>query len=95
MCHQSVALLQREIENKGIRTASVMHVPNLAYRVRPPRVFMVDAPLGSTFSKPYDLVGHRSIVIDVLDFALNGGNEEYFKAPYTWDEQMGGLVRKE
>lgn len=30
MCHQSVGLLQREIESRGIRTASVMHVPNLA-----------------------------------------------------------------
>ena len=95
MCHQSVAILQREIESRGIRTASVMHVPNLAVRVKPPRMFIVDAPLGCTFSKPYDFSTHREIVKDVLDFAANGGNEDYFISPYTWDDQTGGLVYRE
>lgn len=94
MCHQSVGLLQRAIESKGIRTASVMHVPNLAERVKPPRMFIVDAPLGCTFSKPYDLNGHKSIVQDVLDFAINGGNEDYFESPYKWDDSNGGLVKE-
>lgn len=95
MCHQSVGLLQREIEERGIRTASVMHVPNLAMQIKPPRMFIVDAPLGCTFSKPYDFKQHRNIVLDVLDFAMNGGNEDYFVSPYVWDDENGGLIKDE
>lgn len=92
MCHQSVGLLQREIESRGIRTASVMHLPNLAQRIRPPRIYCVEAPLGETFSKPYDIKYHREILMGAIEFAATGGPEEIMAAPFRWDDQRKGPV---
>lgn len=89
MCHQSVGLVQREIESRGIRTVLVGHFPHIAERIRPPRMFMVDAPLGETFSKAYDYEMHERVAHDALEFARTGGDEMIYYAPYVWDDHHG------
>lgn len=89
MCHQSVGLVAREIESRGIRTVLVGHFPHLAERIRPPRMFITDTPLGETFSKAYDFEMHHQIVHEALEFARTGGGEEIYYAPYVWDDQEG------
>ena len=89
MCHQSVGLVQREIERRGIRTVLVGHFPHLAERIRPPRMFIVDAPLGETFSKAYDFETRETLVKEALEFARTGGDELIYYSPYEWDDTDG------
>lgn len=89
MCHQSVGLVAREIESRGIRTVLVGHFPHLAERIRPPRMFIVDAPLGETFSRAYDYAMHETIAHEALEFARTGGGELIHYAPYVWDDNEG------
>lgn len=91
MCHQSVGLVARELEKHGIRTVLCGHFPHLAERIRPPRMFIVDAPLGETFSKAYDFDMHEKVTHEALEFARTGGAEMIYYAPYVWGEN-GGLV---
>lgn len=89
MCHQSVGLVAREIEKHGIRTVLVGHFPHLAERIRPPRMYMVDAPLGETFSRAYHYDMHETIAHEALEFARTGGDELIYYAPYVWDDHEG------
>lgn len=85
ICHQSVGLVQREIESRGIRTASIMHLPKLAKKVRPPRMLHIKFPLGRTFSTTaYDIDLQTRIVKDLLEFALDGGSEETKSYPKSF-----------
>ncbi|MDK6855855.1 hypothetical protein ACX3VT_08290 [Aerococcus sanguinicola] len=89
MCHQSVGLVAREIESRGIRTVLVGHFPHIAERIRPPRMYIVDAPLGETFSSAYDYHMHEVIVHEALEFARTGGSELIYYPPYVWKDYTG------
>lgn len=92
MCHQSVGLVQREIEARGIRTVLTGHFPHIAERIRPPRMFIVDAPLGETFSKAYDFEMHERVVTDAIEFARSSGGEVVAYPPYVWDDEDGLVI---
>lgn len=84
ICHQSVGLIQREIESRGIRTASIMHLPKVAEKVRPPRMMHIHFPLGRTFGRSFDTQLQTKIVKDLLNFAIDGGPEELVNLNYKW-----------
>lgn len=92
MCHQSVGLVAREIEKQGIRTVLCGHFPGLAERIRPPRMFIVDAPLGETFSMPYHYDMHERVVHDALEFARTSGGEVIAYPPYVWKDHEGLVI---
>lgn len=52
MCHQSVGLIQSVIERAGIATVSVSNLEQVTRRVDPPRVLLVDRPLGYPLGAP-------------------------------------------
>jgi D-proline reductase (dithiol) PrdB len=52
MCHQSVGLIQSVIERAGIATVSVSNLEQVTRRVAPPRVLLVDRPLGYPLGAP-------------------------------------------
>lgn len=54
MCHQSVGLIQSVIERAGIATVSVSNLAQVTRRVDPPRVLLVDRPLGYPLGTPLD-----------------------------------------
>lgn len=68
------------MEAQGIRTASIMHLPRLAEKVRPPRMLTVEFPLGLTFGEPDNPAMHRKVMGQLLDLAVTGGLEE--ERPY-------------
>lgn len=70
------------MESRGIRTASIMHLPKVAAKVRPPRMLQIDFPLGRTFSTAFDVELQTRMVRDLLDFAIHGGAEELLKKDY-------------
>lgn len=54
MCHQTVSLVQTELERRGIVTASLSVLPDITARLAPPRALTVDAPLGAPVGPPND-----------------------------------------
>ena len=66
MCHQTVGLLQSEIERHGIATASITALPEITRRVRPPRALHVPYPLGFPLGEP----GNASLQRKVLEALL-------------------------
>ncbi len=54
MCHQSVGLIQRIIEQQGITTVSLSLLKEITEKVRPPRALFVPYPLGYPLGAPND-----------------------------------------
>ena len=46
MCHQTVGLVQAELERSGIVTASLSMMPEITRKISPPRALAVPYPLG-------------------------------------------------
>jgi hypothetical protein len=46
MCHQSVGLIQRQVEYAGITTVSISVLREITEKTRPPRALFVPFPLG-------------------------------------------------
>lgn len=46
MCHQTVGLVQAQLERDGIVTASLSMMPEITRKIRPPRALAVPYPLG-------------------------------------------------
>jgi hypothetical protein len=55
MCHQTVSLVQVELERRGIVTVSLSVMPDVTRRLAPPRALVVDAPLGAVMGPPHDV----------------------------------------
>ncbi len=71
MCHQSVGLIARQIEARGIPTICMSSAYSITAAVHPPRAVFLDFPLGHTAGKPHDKALQRKIMIDTLS-ALDG-----------------------
>lgn len=52
MCHQSVGLIQRQIEYAGITTVSISLLREITETTRPPRALFVPFPLGYPLGEP-------------------------------------------
>jgi D-proline reductase (dithiol) PrdB len=66
LCHQTVGILARVIEEAGIPTMVISVAPNLTDRVKPPRTAYYTGDLGSVAGKP----NWREYQLRVLDEAL-------------------------
>ncbi len=66
MCHQAVGLIQAEIEQLGIPTASITMLADITRAVRPPRALAVSYPLGYPLGAPHDVELQRRIVRALL-----------------------------
>jgi hypothetical protein len=62
MCHQSVGLIQRQIESQGMTTVSLSLLREITEKVRPPRALFVPYPLGYPLGAPQDAVLQRRIM---------------------------------
>jgi len=63
LCHQSVALIARAIENAGIPTMTIAVVKQVVESVRPPRVALYDGEFGSVSGKP-NFPEHQRRILD-------------------------------
>lgn len=66
MCHQTVSLVQTELERRGIATMSLSVMPDITRQVQPPRVLEVDASLGSPLGPPNDVEAHLATLRRML-----------------------------
>lgn len=74
MCHQSVGLIQSVIERAGIAAVSVSNLGQVTSRVDPPRVLLVDRPLGYPLGASLDAPLQTRIISAAL--ALLSGPAE-------------------
>jgi len=64
-----VGLIQSVVEQSGIPTVSVSILPEVTRKVSPPRVLVVDAPLGYPLGKDGDPEVQRRLVVQMLGLA--------------------------
>jgi D-proline reductase (dithiol) PrdB len=75
MCHQTVGLVQGEIEAAGMVTASLTMLPEITRKVQPPRALEVPYPLGFPLGRPGDADLHRRILRSLLEMCQDGRAE--------------------
>lgn len=61
-----------------------MHLPKVGGKVRPPRILHIVAPLGNTFHYPNDSIRQKDILKELLNFSLDGQDEEIRKSKYRF-----------
>ena len=66
-CHQAAGLLQSIIEKEGIPTVSISLLTEITRRVEPPRVLVVDRPLGYPLGEPNNPELQKRIMMAALD----------------------------
>lgn len=105
MCHQSVGLIARTIEEAGVPTISFTSARSITKRVQPPRSVFIDLPLGHTAGAPNDPVGQRQLLTDglvagfaltepgtIVDLPFRWIDDDWKAAPLSWSRaaQAGG-----
>ena len=65
-CHQAAGLLQSIIEKAGIPTVSISLLMEVTRHVEPPRVLVVDRPLGYPLGLPNDAELQKRIMVAAL-----------------------------
>ena len=66
MCNQTVCLIAAEIERRGIATASIVLLREVAENVRPPRALAVPYPHGYPLGAPNHPHKQRQIMLTAL-----------------------------
>ena len=66
MCHQTVSLVQAELERRGIVTVSLSVMPDITRRLAPPRALVGHAPLGAVLGPPNDSGQHLAVLRRML-----------------------------
>jgi hypothetical protein len=66
MCNQAVCLIAAEIERRGIATACIVLLREVAEKVRPPRALAVPFPHGYPLGAPNDPRKQREIMLAAL-----------------------------
>ncbi len=69
MCHQTVSLVQVELERRGIVTVSLTVMPDITRKLAPPRALAVQAPLGAPMGPPHDVERHGAVLRRMLALA--------------------------
>jgi hypothetical protein len=69
MCHQTVSLVQAELERRGIVTVSLTVMPDITRKLAPPRALAVEAPLGAPMGPPHDVERHGAVLRLMLALA--------------------------
>ena len=69
MCHQTVSLVQVELERRGIVTVSLSVMRDVTQKLAPPRALVVDAPFGAVMGPAHDLDRHLAVLRRMLALA--------------------------
>jgi len=69
MCHQTVSLVQSELERRGIVTVSLTLMPDVTRKLAPPRALSVAAPFGAPLGPAHDTRRHQDVLREMLALA--------------------------
>ncbi|MBI2822280.1 MAG: hypothetical protein HYX74_08655 [Acidobacteria bacterium] len=86
--HQTVAIVQREIESQGIPTVSISLCRDITQKIGVPRAVSVRFPFGHTFGPTADDIMQMRIVKDALQvLATAAAPGEVVALPYQWVDE--------
>jgi hypothetical protein len=66
MCHQTVSLVQVELERRGIVTVSLSVMPDITRKLAAPRALVVPAPLGAVMGGAHAAEQHLTVLRRML-----------------------------
>lgn len=69
MCHQTVSLVQTELERRGIVTVSLTVMADVTAKLSPPRALAVPHPLGAPMGPPHEAAAHEAVLRRMLALA--------------------------
>ena len=96
MCHQTVSLVARHLEARGIATIVVGSARDIVEECGVPRLLFVDFPLGNPCGKPDDRAMQHSIASQALDVVEAAtAPRTTVQSPARWgsDEWRGAFMR--
>ncbi len=85
MCHQSVGLIARAIEDSGVATTSITSAWTITASANPPRAVYTDFPLGHTAGPPDDSATQLAIARSALNLIETAADPGTIVAlPHRW-----------
>ena len=86
MCHQTVSLTARHLEEAGIPTIVVGSARDIVEECGVPRFLFVDFPLGNPCGKPDDSAMQSSVIAMALDLVEHAWQSRTtVGAPFVWN----------
>lgn len=90
MCHQSVGLIQDQLERAGLATVSLTVRPEITAGMRVPRAAYVRFPTGSPLGEPGHPGQHLAIARAALGLLESAtGPQTLVELPYRWKRMEG------
>ena len=87
MCHQTVSLVARHLEENGIATVVVGSARDIVEECGVARLLFTDFPLGNPFGIPWDKEMQSAIMAMALDLlAYAWQPRTTVQAPFVWSE---------
>ena len=86
MCHQTVSLVARHLEQNGIPTVVIGSARDIVEECGVARFLFSDFPLGNPCGKPYDIAMQSEITGCALDLLLGATMARTsVQIPHVWD----------
>ena len=85
MCHQTVSLIARHLENQGLPTVIAGSAKDIVEHCGVPRFLFTDFPLGNSAGKPNDLESQNNtldLALELLESAR--APRTTVQSPQTW-----------
>jgi len=100
VCHQTVSLTARAIENAGVPTVVMGCAKDIVEYVGAPRFLFSDFPLGNAAGRPHDAESQYrtlGLALDVLERAPGPmttiQNPERWSADHSWKEDISNIEK--
>jgi D-proline reductase (dithiol) PrdB len=95
LCHHSLAVIQRPLEEAGLATISLTLEPDLMKLVKVPRAMIVDFPPGCPVGEPADRDKQLRVIKEALDYlVLMKQPGSVWKSPFKWTRSCSTPVCK-
>jgi len=93
VCHQTVSLIARHLEENGIPTLCLGSALDILRAGRPPRAAFVDYPLGHSAGRPFDTQDQLAVLTAALEaFEAITAPGDLVVLPNRWPENDWALA---
>lgn len=86
MCHQTVSLVARVLEEGGIPTVTFSNARDITTSAGNPRLVFLNYPLGNPVGRPGDPDNQRAVLQAGLELLQNATAPTIIDLPYVWSE---------
>ena len=89
MCHQTVSLVARHLEENGISTVTFSNARDITASACNPRTVFSDYPLGNACGRPHDVQNQRDVLATGLRLLKEAkGPGEIVETPFRWNDDQ-------